>query len=51
MNENPYARVTIWPSSSMAWLQTIGEELDGAKMVTDDGVQKYIEFAMPNAGS
>ena len=48
---NPYARVTILASHSVASIPAVDEKIDVAMTVTDAAIQKYIEFATPNAES
>ena len=48
---NPYARVTILASHSVASVPPVDEKIDVAMTVTDAAIQKYIEFATPNAES
>ena len=48
---NPYARVTILASYSVPAVPPVDEKNYVAMTVTDAAIQKYIEFATPNAES
>ena len=51
MRENLYARVTILASHSVASVPPVDEKINVAMTVTDAAIQKYMEFATPNAES